>query len=73
MNALKIVALALIAAGILGLMYGSFTYTKNTHEAKIGPIEMAVKEKETVNVPVWAGVGAIVVGAALLLVGGRKT
>ena len=73
MNALKIVALALIAAGILGLMYGGFTYTKNTHEAKIGPIELAVKEKETVNVPVWAGVGAIVVGAALLLVGGRKT
>jgi len=72
MNALKIVALALIAAGILGLMYGGFTYTKNTHEAKIGPIEMAVKEKETVNVPVWAGVGAIVVGAALLLAG-RKT
>jgi hypothetical protein len=73
MNPLKIVALALIAVGILGLMYGGFTYTKNTHEAKIGPIEMAVKEKETVNVPVWAGVGAIVVGAALLLVGGRKT
>lgn len=73
MNALKIVALALIAAGILGLMYGGFTYTKSTHEAKIGPIEMAVKQKETVNVPVWAGVGAIVVGAALLLVGGRKS
>ena len=73
MSVLKIVALALIAAGILGLMYGGFTYTKETHEAKIGPIEMAVKEKETVNVPVWAGVGAIVVGAALLLVGGRKT
>ena len=73
MNALKIVALALIAAGILGLMYGGFTYTKATHEAKIGPIEMAVKEKETVNVPVWAGVGAIVLGAALLLAGNRKT
>lgn len=73
MNALKIVALALIAAGILGLMYGGFTYTKETHEAKIGPIEMTVNEKETVNVPVWAGVGAIVVGTALLLVGGRKT
>ena len=68
MNALKIVALALIAAGVLGLMYGGFTYTKKTDEAKIGPFEMAVKEKETVNVPVWAGVGAIVVGAALLLV-----
>jgi hypothetical protein len=73
MNAVKIAALALIAAGILGLMYGGFTYTKATHEAKIGPFDMAVKEKETVNVPVWAGVGAIVLGAGLLLVGGRKT
>jgi hypothetical protein len=73
MNAVKIAALALIAAGILGLMYGGFTYTKATHEAKIGPFDMAVKEKETVNVPVWAGVGAIVVGAGLLLVGSRKT
>jgi hypothetical protein len=72
MNAVKIVALALIAAGVLGLMYGGFTYTKNTHEAKIGPIEMAVKEKETVNVPIWAGVGAIVVGVGLLLVGGKN-
>jgi hypothetical protein len=73
MNGLKIVALALIAAGVLGLIYGGFTYTKETHEAKIGPIEMTMKEKETVNVPVWAGVGAIVAGAALLLLGGRKT
>jgi hypothetical protein len=72
MNGLKIVALALIAAGVLGLIYGGFTYTKNTHEAKIGPIEMTMKEKETVNVPVWAGVGAIVAGAVLLLMGGRK-
>ena len=71
MNALKIIALALIAAGVLGLMYGGFSYTKKTDEAKIGPFELAVKQKETVNVPVWAGVGAIVVGAALLLV--RKT
>jgi hypothetical protein len=73
MNALKIVGLVLVAAGILGLVYGSFTYTKETHEAKIGPLEMAVKEKETVNVPVWAGVGAIVIGCGLLLVGGKRT
>jgi hypothetical protein len=72
MNALKIVALALIAAGVLGLVYGGFAYTKKTHEAKIGPIEMTMNEKETVNVPVWVGAGAIVAGAALLLVGSRK-
>ena len=69
MSALKIVAILLIAAGILGLVYGGFTYTKTTHEAKLGPLELSVKDKETVNIPVWAGVGAIVVGGVLLLVG----
>jgi uncharacterized membrane protein len=73
MNALKGAAIVLIAAGILGLVYGSFSYTKNTHEAKIGPLDLSVDQKETVNVPVWAGVGAILVGAGLLLVGSRKT
>ena len=68
MSAVKIVAIALIAAGILGLGYGGFSYTKETHEAKIGSLELSVKDKETVNVPVWAGVGAIVVGGLLLLV-----
>ena len=72
MNAIKMAAMVLIAAGILGLVYGSFSYTKDTHEAKLGPIELSVKEKETVNIPVWAGVGAIVIGGALLLVGGKK-
>lgn len=72
MNAIKVAAIALIAAGILGLVYGSFTFTKDTHEAKVGPIELSFKEKETINVPVWAGVGAIVVGGLLLLVGSRK-
>jgi TRAP-type C4-dicarboxylate transport system permease small subunit len=64
----KIVGIALIAAGILGLVYGGFTYTTETHEAKIGPIELSVKDKETVNVPIWAGVAAIVVGGLLLVV-----
>ena len=68
MDTIKIVALVLIVVGILGLVYGSFSYTKETHEAKIGPLQLSVKEKETVNIPVWAGVGAIVVGAVLLLV-----
>jgi len=68
MNALKILGIALIVLGALGLVYGSFTYTKETHDAKIGPIELSVKDKETVNIPVWAGVGAIVAGAVLLFV-----
>lgn len=68
MSALKIVAILLIAAGIIGLVYGGITYTKTTHDAKLGPLEVSIKDKETVNVPVWAGVGAIVAGGALLLV-----
>lgn len=68
MSALKIVAILLIVAGILGLIYGQFTYTKATHEAKLGPIDLSLKEKKTVNVPVWAGVGAIVAGILLLVV-----
>ena len=73
MNAVKTAALVLIAAGVLGLVYGSFSYTKDTHDAQLGPLELSVKDKETVNIPVWAGVGAIVIGGGLLLVGGRKS
>ena len=65
----QIVAIILIAAGALGLIYGSFSFTKETHQAKIGPVELSVKEKETVNVPVWAGAGAIAFGVVLLLIG----
>jgi LPXTG-motif cell wall-anchored protein len=66
MNAVKLVAIVLIVAGILGLAYGSFSYTKETHGVKLGSLELSVKDKQTVNVPVWAGVGAIVAGGLLL-------
>ena len=69
---MKIPTIVLILAGILGLAYESFSYTKQTHNVKIGPIEMSVQDKQTVNVPVWAGVGVIVIGGALLLFGARK-
>lgn len=72
MNITRIIAIALLAAGTLGLLYGGFSYTKDTTAVKLGPIELSVKEKETVNVPAWAGVGAIVVGGLLLLLGGKK-
>ncbi len=68
MNVVKIVAIVLIVAGLFGLVYGSITYTKTTHEAKVGPFELSVKDKGTINVPVWAGVAAMVVGGALLFI-----
>jgi len=66
MNSFKMLAVALILAGSLALLYGGFTYTKDTHQAKIGPVELSVKETETVNIPVWAGVILIAAGAMLL-------
>ena len=72
MNAAKIAAIVLIAAGVLGLVYGGFSYTKETHDVKLGPIEFSVKEKQKVNIPVWGGVGAIVIGGALLILAGKR-
>jgi hypothetical protein len=72
MGAAKIAGIVLIAAGVFVLMYHGFSYTRDSHEAKIGPLELSIKNKENVDIPSWAGVGAIVAGAAMLLVGGRK-
>jgi hypothetical protein len=72
MNPVKIVAIVLMVGGILALVYGGFSYTKETHDIKLGPLELSVKEKETVNVPIWIGVGAIAIGGLLLLFGNRK-
>ncbi|HET9404399.1 MAG TPA: hypothetical protein VFO57_07450 [Burkholderiales bacterium] len=69
MNATKIAGIVLIVAGTLGLIYGSFSYTKEKHDVKLGPLQFSVSEKETVNVPVWAGAGAIGLGVILLLIG----
>ena len=72
MSSTKIAAIILIIAGALALAYGGFTYTKETHDVKLGPIELSVKEKKTVNIPMWAGIGAIVLGSVLLLGAGKK-
>lgn len=72
MDALRIVAILLIVAGALALAYGGFSYTKETHQVDVGPLHMEVAEKQQVNVPVWAGVGAIVVGGLLLVARRRR-
>jgi hypothetical protein len=72
MNSIKLVGVVLIVLGALGLVYGGFSYTKDTTALKVGPLEMTVQEKKTVNVPLWAGIGAIVAGGVLLVMGGKK-
>ena len=72
MNSTKMAALVLIVAGALALAYGGFTYTKDTHDADIGPIHMSIADKEHVDVPIWAGVGALLLGGALLIFGNKR-
>lgn len=72
MNAAKIIAIVLIVAGLLGLVYQQFSFTKETHQAKIGPLELSVKEKETISVPVWLSLGAVGIGVVILVAGGRR-
>jgi uncharacterized membrane protein YidH (DUF202 family) len=67
MSGLKIVALVLIIAGVVGLAMGSISYTRTTHATKVGPFSFAVEEKKSVNVPLWAGIAAIVAGVALFV------
>ena len=73
MRAVKIVAILLIVAGALGLVYGSFSFTKAIHKMTFGSAELVVKDKQNVNVPAWAGVGAMVIGGVMLLFGGKST
>ena len=72
MTPLRILGAVLIVAGALGLAFGGFSYTKETHKAEIGPLKLSVAEKEQVNVPAWAGLGAVLVGLVLVVVGGKR-
>ena len=72
MNPTKLIGIILIAVGCLGLAYGGFTYTKETSAVKLGPIELKVEEKETVNVPLIVSAAAVAIGVFLLVAVGRK-
>ncbi len=72
MNTVKIVGIVLIVAGILGAVFGGWSYTKETQALKMGPMEMTIKDRQTVNVPMWASIGMMVVGGALLFFGSKK-
>ena len=72
MNGIKVAALILIVLGGIALAIGSFSYTKQAEQVKLGPIELSVQQKETVNLPVWLGAGVLIAGVLLLLAGNRK-
>ena len=65
---MRMIAIVLLAAGVLALVYGGFSYTRQTREARVGPLEFSVSEKQRVNVPVWAGVVLVAAGGGLLLI-----
>ncbi len=72
MGAAKIIGVLLIVAGVAGLVYGSFSYTRETHEAKLGPLQFSIKEKETVAIPIWISVAAIAAGTILLVINRKR-
>ena len=72
MNTSKLIGIILIVAGCLGLAYGGFTYTKETSAVKLGPIQLKVEEKETVNVPLVLSGAVVAIGIFLLVAVGRK-
>jgi hypothetical protein len=73
MDAIKILAIVLIVLGVLALVYGGFSYISDTHATKLGPLKITTQDKERVNIPVWAGVVAVAIGAFLLLSAGKKS
>ncbi len=68
----KVLGVVLIAAGVVALVYGEISYTKETHEAKVAGLEFSLEEKETVEIPTWAGVASVAAGTLLLLTGRRR-
>ncbi len=73
MSATRQIGILLIVAGILALAYGGFRYTRHTSRADVGPVHLSVQHRETIAVPVWAGIGVIVLGGVLIAVDGRST
>ncbi len=73
MTATKLIGALLIVAGIVGLIYGGFTYTRHTSAADVGPVHLSVQHRQTVAVPVWAGIGAIVLGGVVIAMGSRRS
>jgi hypothetical protein len=73
MNAARITGIVLIVLGLAGFFTGGFSFTKDTTAAKLGPIQLTVKEKESVNIPQWLSLGAVVLGAVVLVIGFKKT
>ena len=69
MSGTKILGIILLVGGLLGLAYGHFDYTKETHEGQIGPFKFSVSEKETTVIPSWASIAVIAAGVALLVTG----
>ena len=73
MNAARVAGIVLIVMGLAGFLTGGFSFTKDTTAAKIGPLELTVQEKESVNIPQWLSLGAIALGAIVLVVGFRQS
>lgn len=71
MRATKIIGVILIVAGVAGIVYDKFGYTKETQQARLGPLELSITEKKSAEFPLWLGLGAIAIGIALAVIDRR--
>ena len=73
MRGLVIAGVLLIVLGLVGLVAGGLTYTKDKETADLGPVDITVKEKKHVPVPPAASAAAVVAGVVLVVAGMRRT
>lgn len=73
MNSLRLASLVLMVGGALALAYGGFSYTRDTHELNLGPLQVQVQERKYLNIPIWAGLASLLAGVALLAASARRT
>jgi len=68
---LKILGVLFLVAGVLVLVYHGFSVPRQ-RDAKLGPIEVSMKQSERVEIPSWVGVACVAAGGGLLLWSGQK-
>ncbi|MGQ0572040.1 MAG: DUF3185 domain-containing protein [Armatimonadota bacterium] len=73
MKLTTLVALILIALGVVALAYQGITYTQTRKVVDLGPIQASVEERRTIPLPPVLGGLALICGVALLVFGSRSS
>lgn len=72
MKPLNFIGLLLLIVGLLTMIYGGISYTRKTHEAKLGALTISIQEKQTVYIPIWVGLISMIAGGTVLMIKQKK-